>query len=93
MTHNSDLLRQQVIATLASALILSRGSTSIHGARDALEDAKHLLNPQPSNAEYRKWQSFRDEKPLTDEEVKQANNKKSKAGGAAVQALGPSQGP
>jgi hypothetical protein len=60
---------EHVIATFASGIVTARGATSVAAIREAWSDARWILFPDPSAAEYRDWQQAHGEKPATIEEA------------------------
>jgi len=56
---------EQVIATFAAAIIITRGATSVDAIREAWSDARWILFPEPTDAEYQDWQRSHGEMPGT----------------------------
>jgi hypothetical protein len=78
---------KQVIATLAAAIVVTRGAKSIVEIRDAWTDATWIISPAPTNSRYKLWQEKHGEVPSTPEEDKQKAQKGSEARTAAVRHL------
>jgi hypothetical protein len=58
----------QVVATLAAAIVVSRGAKNVAEIRDAWTDAGWIISPAPSNSRYKAWQEKHGETPRTPEE-------------------------
>jgi hypothetical protein len=56
---------EHVIATFAGAIIIARGATSVEAIREAWSDARWILFPDPTDAEYQSWQKSHGEMPGT----------------------------
>jgi hypothetical protein len=67
-----SLAAEQVIAIFASAIVGSRGATSVADIRQAWSDARWILFPQPGDAEYQAWQEAHGEVPTTLQEAEAA---------------------
>ncbi len=63
----NDAEKDRIVA-LAVGLIAARGDASVKAVSDALEDARHMLFPAPSNAKYKDWQVRNGMTPSTPEE-------------------------
>ncbi len=67
MSADPDMAR----ATLAAAIIATRGAKSIEEIANAWLDARHIINPAPSNLAYKAWQLANGSTPTTaDEDAK-----------------------
>ena len=62
----------QVVATLAAAIVVSRGAKSVEDIRDAWTDARWIISPAPSDSRYKLWQVKHGKTPRTSEEDAEA---------------------
>ena len=60
--------REMIRATIAAAIIVSRGAKSVEEIVKAWLDAQHILNPSPTNKAYKEWQVANGLTPTTPEE-------------------------
>jgi hypothetical protein len=63
---------EQVIATFAASIVISRNATSIPAIREAWSDARWILFPEPADPEYQAWQQGHGEMPATLQEAEAA---------------------
>ncbi len=56
---------EQVIASFAAAIIITRGATTVEAIREAWSDARWILFPEPTDPEYQVWQKSHGEEPGT----------------------------
>jgi hypothetical protein len=56
---------EQVIATFAASIIITRNATTVEAIREAWSDARWILFPEPTDAEYQDWQRSHGEMPGT----------------------------
>jgi hypothetical protein len=60
-----SLAAEQVIATFAASIVISRGATTVAAIREAWSDARWILFPELGDTEYRAWQEAHGEVPCT----------------------------
>jgi hypothetical protein len=56
---------EQVIATFAASIVITRGATTVEAIREAWSDARWILFPDPADTEYQAWQNSHGEMPGT----------------------------
>lgn len=63
---------EHVIATFAASIVTARGATSVAAIREAWSDARWILFPEPTDADYQAWQRSHGEVPGTLQEAEAA---------------------
>jgi hypothetical protein len=67
-----SLTAEHIIATFASSIVVARGATSVASIREAWDDARWILFPQPNDPAYQAWQESHGELPQTMAEAEAA---------------------
>ncbi|GEM_PF-5476618 len=60
-----SLAAETAIATFAAGIVVARGATTVQAIREAWSDARWILFPEPTDAEYQEWQKLHGEEPAT----------------------------